>query len=106
MKTETVKTVLYIVLALITIVGAVATFLWYFAPAKTVELLHERIDLGITDDRIFQQRQDIDRMRALAEFERREKPPTKPEQQMIDIQQQRPEELKKERQQKIERYKK
>ena len=73
MKLERIKLIGGIIIAAITIIGAVIGFDRYYAKSsdvKTVveemavsdELVQERLDISITDDQIFQQQQQIQQM--------------------------------------------
>ena len=94
MKTENIKTFFYIILSLIALGGAVFGIERYFAKSQQVEkevqrlekhdkLFEERLEIGILDDRIYQQRQEVYRIRDLTSIERKERDLTEAEKEIL-----------------------
>jgi len=75
MKTEAVKFVGWALFSLITLAGVVISINNYFAKTIQFEAVEDRLDLKITDDRVFQQQQQIQQMRNYTVFQRQEAEP-------------------------------
>ena len=93
MKLEKIKLIVTIIIAIGALVGIVLAVDSYFAKSEDVgvaiksieaehedleakdELVQERLDISITDDQIFQQRQHIQQMRNYHIFEQKEEIP-------------------------------
>ena len=105
-KIRYIKLAFYIILSMIGIVSAVVAFMSYFAKAKTVELIQERVDIGISNDQIFQQEQQVRQWENESKFQKRKKPPSDTEKKIIEEEEKRLKELEQAREEKIERYKK
>lgn len=124
MKLDKVKIIIGLFVAAITIIGTVLTVDKYFAKAgdveKTVkiieeehkeleikdELVQERLDISITDDQIFQQKQQIQQMKNYHIFEQKAEIPemTPMEKEAMKNAEIRLGELKLEKVMKIQRY--
>ena len=116
-KSDKIKLIVYISLAIITFIGAVLGVNRYFAKSEDTEktvtelikqdaLVSERLDIAITDDQIFQQQQHIQQMKNYHVFEHKAQTPelTPMEQEALDGAERRLEELKKEKERKIQIY--
>lgn len=124
MKLDKVKIIIVIIFAAITIIGTVLTVDKYFAKAVDVEetvkviekehkeleakdeLVQERLDISITDDQIFQQKQQIQQMKNYHIFEQKTEIPemTPMEKEAMKNAEIRLDELKLEKVMKIQRY--
>ena len=124
MKLEKVKLVIGIVIGIATIVGIIVGIDKYFAKSEEVKttvkiieeehkaleerdvLVQERLDISITDDQIFQQQQHIQQMKNYHIFEQKAQIPemTPMEKEAIKNAEERLEELKKQKEEKIKRY--
>ena len=114
-KMDYIKNTFYIILSLATLGGIVFSIDKYFAKtsqveSKVIELkandesLAERLDISIEDDRIYQQQQQISRIKDLTTIERKERDLTNAEEEILREKKKRLEELKKAREQKLEYY--
>jgi len=115
MSWDKLKVILGVITSIIFLIGIVIVVESYFAKNEDVEtvveklekndeLIHQRLDLGIIDDQIFQQEQQIYRIKDLTSIERKVKPMTPVEKEVLDKNEKRLEELKQRREKKIERY--
>ena len=110
LKSEKIKTILYVVLAGIAIVGAIIGVNNYFAKTEDIEIKHqlidERLDIAIIDDQIFQQEQQIQRIENFRMFEQKTVEPelTLIEKEVIEKNRERLVELKDKKADKIKRY--
>lgn len=124
MKLDKVKIIIGLLVAAITIIGTVLTVDKYFAKAGDVEetvkiiekehkeleikdeLVQERLDISITDDQIFQQKQQIQQMKNYHIFEQKAEIPemTSMEKEAMKNAEIRLGELKLEKVMKIQRY--
>ena len=118
MKLEKIKLIVGLFIALATLVGIVLTVDKYFAKSEEVEisvgeikneneLVQERLDISITDDQIFQQQQHIQQMKNYQIFEQRSEAPelTSLEKEALKNAEERLEELKSIKSEKLETYK-
>ena len=115
MSWDKLKVILGVITSIIFLVGIIVAVESYFAKNKDVEtvveklekndeLIQQRVDISIIDDQIFQQEQQIYRIKDLTSIERIEKPMTPVEKEILDKNKKRLEELKQRREKKIERY--
>lgn len=104
MKIETTKTIAYILGVMIALASTIIAVDKYFAKSVTVEKLTERVDIGITDDQIFQQEQRVRMWEAELQFKKRTEPPTKIEERIIMQEKEVLYELQKQRLEKIQGY--
>ena len=98
------ESIFVIILAAIAVIASIFTIEKYFAKTDEVILIEERLEIGIMDDRVFQQEQQIVRLKNLTEFERREVKKTDAEKEIINKEEGRLRELKDRREKKIEQY--
>jgi uncharacterized small protein (DUF1192 family) len=103
---EGLKVFVIILTAITMSVSILVAITSYFAKSSTVELIDERLDISIMDDRINQQQHEIDRNKALIEFERKEAEKTAAEEEILMKQAMELEELKQARNQRYEQYEK
>ena len=124
MKLEKVKLVAGLIIAGATIIGIILGVDSYFAKSKDVntqvkfieedhkrleskdKLAQERLDISISDDRIFQQQQHIQQLENHRIFEQRKEVPelTSMEKEAMKKAKERLDNLKKDREEKIKRY--
>ncbi len=110
LKSEKIKTILYIIIAGIAIIGAIIGVNNYFAKTEDIEAKHqlidERLDIAIIDDQIFQQEQQIQRIENFRMFEQKTIEPelTLIEKEVIEKNRERLKELKDKKAEKIKRY--
>ncbi len=101
---------------MITLAGTVLAIDRYFAKKTSVDamakqmdtsidIITERMDIGITDDQIFRQQQVIRKWEVNAKFEKRKDGPTDIEHEIIEQEKVRLSQLQQQRREKIERYK-
>ncbi|MCD6436433.1 MAG: hypothetical protein J7L15_08675 [Clostridiales bacterium] len=113
MKITLLQKTLGTIIALITIFGSLFAVSNYFAKADDVvkitieakvrdQLIEERLDISIQDDKIYRQEQYIQRIEDNVKLE--ERSPTATEQEILEERQQNVEELKKQRTKKTDYY--
>ncbi len=68
---KTLNKSLFVLMCLITLIGALYAIDRHFAKEAKVQIIREDLDLTRQDNLIMQQRQDINRYEVLSEFERR-----------------------------------
>jgi hypothetical protein len=103
---ETLKTFVIVLTAITLSASVLVAVTAYFAKSSTVELLDERLDISIMDDRIHQQQQEIDRLKALVEFERRQAEQTAVEKEILQEREMELERLIQQRESRYEQYEK
>lgn len=109
MLSDKIKTTLYIIIACIAVVTTLFGIERYFAKEEevkeTISRIGERIDIGIIDDQIFQQAQEINRIQNLIIFERKEKEMTEVEKEVMKKNKEKLQELKESKIRKLEQHK-
>ena len=75
MNKENVKYFGWILFSLISLATVVISIDAYFAKSIQVDAVQERLDLQITEDRVFQQQQQIQQMKNYQIFERQQSEP-------------------------------
>ena len=105
---EKVKTIFYVILAVIAIVSALFAVERYFAKSVEVEHIDERLDISIIDDQIFQQEQAVQRIEDFQRYEQRTVEPelTQIEKEVLKKAEDRLIELKSRKEEKINAYEK
>jgi len=108
MDKENIKFIGWILFSLISLVGVIISVNAYFAKSVEVDAVQEQLDLKVTDDRVFQQQQQLQQMRNYQVFKRQEPEPdlTPMETEAIKKAEERLEELKAEKERRVQAYQK
>jgi hypothetical protein len=115
MTWDKLKVILGVITSVIFLIGIMFTINNYFAKNVDVEvaverleendkLIKDRVDISIVDDQIFQQEQQIYRIKDWAAIERKEREMTSIEKETLEKQEKRLEELRIKRERKIKDY--
>lgn len=107
MKTEFLKSVVYILLAISSLGAVIISINAYFAKTLELRAVDTRLELKIEEDRVFQQEQLIQQMTNLRVFEQRDPQPLTPlEEEALTKAEERLDELEQSKNLKLEQYEK
>lgn len=105
MKIKKIAAISSIAATTLVLTGAlVSGLLWLEGQFSTVEVLAERTDLSISDDKIDRAKQDIRWLETNTKFERRPEPPTEAEAEILKAEKERLKELREQRHRKEQYY--
>ena len=103
-KLNKIRLMLGIIISIFAISGSIYSITNYFAKAKEVELIQQRLDISIIDDQIFQKEQQIEGYKNLTIFERSGKELTDIEKMIIIEEEKELVELKDKKDRRMEQY--